>query len=1122
MLKGKLIYVDEHLGEVSYEVYGRETFNDLRLFLQNDDITDMQNHIKASKLYDKVIVPSDVADDNSLLVIPQEQIISPYPDASDFRRLDIKKSNKYKTNMTNRTFATRVSALVRYAEITGKKNYNNGTINQDHFETERLVHLGKSGYVRFAEGLVTEMNIKNKYVQLILHTVPDKTVPEGIFQELKVKDKFGNIVSTTPISTVGFKLNEETLGFPYTSRIVEETVNLFGMYDNMQDVLEAHPDKNTLWMLERNYTIVTDEILDDVMKEFNEFDGWIAFDTETTGLNINFKSRTGDADELVGVVLSKEIGTGYYFPLQQKLFPNLCNGDHWYFMEKYMKTFLETKKIICHNLQFDWKVAYIYDINVNCLFDTLLAFGVTKRYENPSYKLGLKTLVKNLFGLDMLDLGDFVYGTSFSDSNITFADLPYELVKDYAPTDGDMTLSLAKYIEETDMINKYDASKVLNIEVNFAKAVSYAEFFGYHIDTNKVPEMHEKILENMKKYSEEMFAIAGREFNPNSPQQLMTIMYDELKIEQTSDKRSSGKEVIATLKERTDENGNPKYPFVIALEKYRQNEGIYKNFLKRLHEFATPDGFIFSNVGQLGTDTGRTTAKDPNYQSYNDAVKKNVTPRRGYIHFDCDFSQIEYRVLASMAKQEQLIRDFADPDLDYHTYQASRMFSVPYALVSKALRSQSKGINFGLPYGMGDSSLGARIFGERTKATYEKAKLLRRKFFQGQEDIELFFKRVRDEGVQKGYTSTFFGRRRYYDRGTYSEGSIRRQAGNHVIQGTAADIYKLAVNRLFNRIVDEGWLGLAIINVFVHDELLVEVHESINPLYWLKAWREEFQLTIDGFCPLYAGAGWGKSWYEAKAQDLPVQFIDELVNSYSEGMDWHEDADRFLKDVNQMYADYKVRRVKDFILDPQNQGEIIKPIINSLLVEVTDKALNSIRHSSKAPELIKEYNEGLGKPIIPEDESAKVKVGDLKNYIFIFSKYYGYDMSGVDIKSPSDAQVVTSTSTVEAPKLEYNDDEFSIADYVTMKGYYKDPESRVIYFIDRPMTYNGVNTTIQHYLAHTGEFKQTGIYKVGLFNEQTRQATVYNAYLDDKGYNKLVQVYSILNRTRMNFAPMSM
>lgn len=1146
MLHGTLTYRDEHLGDVQYSVYANDNFDGIKFYFGDNSGGGMYtNYVNSQFLFDKQIKYLYDVHGNRLDDEEYKQVVDSMEAMSsarllesgagymydayetiqtpETRRLDIKTANKYKTNITNSDFCLRISSIVRYMQINGKKNYNQNLTfvsEEDHFQTERIVHVDDLGYIRYDMGLIKEFKLDSKYVSFHLTEVPDDIFDIGIFKELKQKDSYGNVLSTTPIVTIGFKFHAESLGFDYEPPMAKEPVNLFGVYETIEEVIEANPEKNTSWIMDRKYIIVTDDILESVLKEFMDYDGYIAFDTETTGLNVNFKSRIGEGAQLVGVVLSKEKGTGYYFPLQHKLFQNLCGGDHWYFMEKYMKVMLESKKIIGHNIKFDWKVAYIYDIVVNFVYDTLLALGVTKRYEEESYLLGLKAVISNLFGLDMFDLSDFVATANFSDSGITFADLPYELVRRYAPSDGDMTLTLFEFIEREAFLSKYEAEKIFEIEVNFAKAVAYAEFYGYHVDVPKIPAMRDEIHANMEKYKQQMFKIAGREFNPDSSPQLTKIMYEELGIEVIGDKPSTKKEILGTLMDRTNEDGSPKYPFVVALKKYRDNSGINKNFLKRLAEFSTPDGYIFSDTKQLGTDTGRTSAGDPNYQSYNDAVKKYIVPRPGYIHFDCDFSQIEYRVLASLAQQESLMAEFEDADLDYHTFQASRMFGIAYASVTKALRNQSKGVNFGLPYGMGDSSLGARIFGERNKVNQAKAAVLRRKFFQGQEKIEEFFERTRSEGVAKGYTSTHWGRRRYYHRTKFTTAEIRRQAGNHVIQGTAADIYKIAVCRMFNRIVDEGWLGKVLINVFVHDELLMEVHKSINMFYFFKAWREEFELDIEGFCKLYAGAGVGKSWVAAKKQDLPPQYISEIIAQYHEDMPWDEDLDAFTDKIVKGYEDYKIRRVKDYIVAEENQGEVIKPLINSLMVEKTESALKEIKLSENSSELICKFNVLLGADLIKDDKNTEKMTKDwtFENFLVFFGEQYGVDHRNVRVLSPDSTAAPSQIDTAEN-KLNFSDDDYSLADLIELRGYYLDETGDVdtLYIMDKNMTYNGLPTTVLNYIGSKNFLKTQGAIKIGLYDQSSKGIVVYDAFISEEDYRSLVLLYNTLAGVAFRF-----
>lgn len=1005
MLSGFLVYKDSQYGELKYNLLARDSFNDLKMQLTVDDKCDYESYQYKSKLYD--------LDENG--VVPTDLHID-IKDAS-IRRLDVKKTNKYKSTITNREFAMKISALIRYMQIAGKQQYNQQAGGNEFSATRKVDVIEiktkqKIGTIHYNMGLITQLDCENKYVKIHLETVPDSAFEESIFKELKEKDKFGRKLYSTPISIVGFKLGEEILGFPYIPEIAKEIPQGFGMYETIEEVIAAHPDKNTAWILDQEYHIVTDDNLEEIIKMFEDHDGLIAYDTETSGLNINFKSRTNEADQLVGVVLSRKPGEGYYFPLQHKLFANLCGGDHFYFMERYMRNLLENKKIICHNLKFDWKVAHIYDINVNCVYDTMLALGVTKRYEEESYALGLKDLTKNIFGRDSFELSDFVMGGSFGDSDIAFWDLPYELVRQYAPADTDNTYALYEFIEKEDIINKYNARKVFEMEITFAKAVAYSEFYGYHIDVENIPELQGKIVGEMERCKKEMFALAGDEFNPNSPAQLVTIMYDKLGVEKVGEKASTDKETLKTLASRTNPDGTPKYPFVKMLKTYRDNEGIYKNFLKKLPEFSTTDGYIFPDVLQIGTNTGRVSVKNPNYQSYNDIVKHYVVPRPGFMHFDSDFAQIEQRVLVSYAsimfndfESLALLQDFDDPDMDYHQYQAARMFNVPYAAVTKSMRQQSKGINFGLPYGMGDESLGTRIFGERNKENTKKAADLRKKFFQGQELIEDFFEKVRSEGVRRGYTETQWGRRRYYHKGVFSVAEIRRQAGNHVIQGTAADIYKQAVNNMFVRICKEGWLGKVLINGFIHDEMLMEVHKSINPYYFFKAWREEFEVKPSKYCRLYAGAGVGKCWYDAKKLDLHPLYINDIIEQYEEDMPWDENIDQFLKDAKEGFKEHKTRRVKDYILDEKVQGEIIKPAIGAMLADEMDKILEVV---SKDAEKIEQFNSILEETKLELNGNNKVK--GLQDQLRTFCLFHGLDYDKTDIKSLEDVKIETKST----------------------------------------------------------------------------------------------------------------
>lgn len=584
----------------------------------------------------------------------------------------------------------------------------------------------------------------------------------------------------------GFMFNRDYLSFDLKPQVIVQQSSSDGMYHTIEEIIEAHPDKEFSWLLKKDYRIVTDDTLQEVCDYIMSWDGYVYYDTETTGLNINFLSRTGQADQLVGVVLSVKFGESFYFPLQMKHIPNLCGGDHWYCMEHYLRPILEGKDLVVHNLSFDWKVAYIYGINCNIVHDTMAILELTYAEEIKDYKVGLKNNAKLLLNRDSLELSDLIIDNSWGENDIKFWDLPADCVRLYACADTDNTNGLLGYLTQNDILGKYGAHKVYEIEIAFAYAVGYQEFYGHHIDVSNLDKIREELGKEQNECMLQMIAMVGHEFNPNSPVQLRTVMYKELGIpEQVSRKTgkvTTDKDTLKKLAEITDAEDNIKYPFCVLMQKFRELEGVRK-IVDKFPEHMTQDGYLFSSVKQYGTTTGRVSITSPNYQSYNDPIKKNVIPRPGFWMFDTDYSSVEYRVLGNMVSNKRIMESFEDPDFDYHTYQAAHMYNVPYAAVTKKLRKAAKGINFGLPYGMGDESLGVRVFGEASEENTRKAAALRSAYFKGQEDIRDWFEHHRDKGVNLGYTETYFGRRRYYRRSDFSVNAIRRQAGNQVIQG---------------------------------------------------------------------------------------------------------------------------------------------------------------------------------------------------------------------------------------------------------------------------------------------------------------------------------------------------
>lgn len=345
-----------------------------------------------------------------------------------------------------------------------------------------------------------------------------------------------------------------------------------------------------------------------------------------------------------------------------------------------------------------------------------------------------------------------------------------------------------------------------------------------------------------------------------------------------------------------------------------------------------------------------------------------VKPRPGYLMADADYSQIEYRVLTALAGNEWLAKLFSDPDSDYHQLQASLMFGVDYAAVTGDMRKQAKSFNFGIPYGMGFASLAILLTGNSSPASIEEAKEKYELYFKNQPKTRKFFDTVKEQAQVNKYTQTFWHRRRYYSfedkdgkTNHARKAAALRQAGNAVIQGTAADVFKISVARNFKFIRDNRLLGKMIIINMIHDEQLFEIDTRyLNIKKIITCIGKNMQFKVDGFPPLYIGAGVGDSWDAAKGKDAeihptllenwtkemdaygiwvkdPMSLSDDNMHfSYdfstgNDAVDMRKSPDEWLKILNDGNMQFRIDKVKNYLLDDKNKGQIIAPAIGSLL-----------------------------------------------------------------------------------------------------------------------------------------------------------------------------------------------
>lgn len=712
----------------------------------------------------------------------------------------------------------------------------------------------------------------------------------------------------------------------------------------LQEIIEKNPDKSYVWLKGRKYHIISDqEEMRKICKQIWRHNGLVAFDTETTGLNVNITSRQGIGDVLVGMVFSIKPGEAWYFPMRHKKVKNLCEeSEISSILEIFFKPILENKDIVCHNGAYDWMVMYIDGIFINLVHDTYILFKLTLWNDHRNMELGLKSLTKQFLGRDSFELSDFVPGKWDSDL-FKFWDLDEESTKYYACPDTDNLIELLEYAENAGLLDKYNARKVYQIEVAFSLVKAYQEFHGHCVDMSRIDALVSDIKKDKEESYSEMVKIVGHDFNPRSTKDLPRVLYEELGLPVLDKTETGNPKTDKDVRKRfmqMEVQGKPKYPIINHLHRYLTAAQLESNFTKNIDKFATEDGLMFSEVKQF-LETGRVSVKNPNYQSYSDVVKHYIVPRTGYYMMDADYSSVEARIMVSMAGCKKMVEALKDPDTDYHTTKASDMFDVPYELVSKQLRQMSKGVNFGILYGLGDPNLGENLYGKKCPENTMKAKKQKERYFKGMEELREFIAVSKEIGVSELYSETYFNRRRYFDRRKQRIDTIERQACNARIQGTAADLYKIAMVKLLHEIRKNGLLGKILISCFIHDECLLEVSKSIDPAKMLKMLRSCMMLSIEGWCPLFIGCGYGNNWYEAKKTELPVQVQDFIIDTYGEtGLPiWDGDMNKLYDWQVATINDYKRDRVIDYVKNQDNWNKVFKPVENSLAYDVLGEVL---------------------------------------------------------------------------------------------------------------------------------------------------------------------------------------
>ncbi len=600
----------------------------------------------------------------------------------------------------------------------------------------------------------------------------------------------------------------------------------------------------------------------------------ISFDVETTSLD------TMQA-EIVGICLAVNPPVGYYIPInhidnaaqttsgQLSLFAGKVQRTSdqlsWKQVREALSVPLTSPDIpkVAHNAKYDYTVFERHGLRVAPIFfDTMIAEWLT---DPGSKHKGLKDLTFHRLGIEMTEISQLI-GKGKAQKN--FAEVPIEDAAPYGAADADMTLRLVEPLRNE--IREKGLEKILEIEMPLIPVLADMEQAGVGIDRQFFRQMSQDLDARLVALEKEIHEIAGEPFNINSTQQMSDILFKKLGLPTEGlRKTSSGYYSTAVSVLESLKSADPSGIIKLIME-YRELGKLKSTYVDALPMLANPEtGRLHTSFNQTGAITGRLASSNPNLQNIpirsevGQQIRRGFVARPGWQFLAADYSQVELRILAHASQDEALLEAFRQ-DQDIHRTTAAAVYGINLDEVTYNQRRFAKAVNFGLIYGMGAFRLA-----RDSELTLAEAENYIKEYFGRFPGIRRFLDSTKEKAKKQGYVETLLGRRRYFPvfRGQMS-GSNRqawlraeREAINHPIQGTAADIIKIAMLRLHNALHDGGYRSQMLLQV--HDELLLEVPEEelavIKPLM-IEIMTNAFKLDV----PLKVEASVGQNWLELK------------------------------------------------------------------------------------------------------------------------------------------------------------------------------------------------------------------------------------------------------------------
>lgn len=659
-------------------------------------------------------------------------------------------------------------------------------------------------------------------------TSPDETQLRKIFNELEFKT-----------------LAEKFLGGE--KKVVKKLPSqpdLFGFFQDNDQETEKKSSFESLKTLKHNYQLIENKEDIQNLCDFLLTKEILSLDTETTS------THPIDA-ELVGLSFAVNEFEAFYVPIPKErekaqeiieIFRPLYENDH------ILK--------IGQNIKYDFEVLCNYNIRLaGKMWDTMIAHYLIQ----PEYRHNMDDMAEAYLNYQTIHIDELLGPKGKNQKNMR--DLTPQEIYEYAAEDADVTLRLKNILEPK--LKEVGAEKLFyEIEMPLVEVLADMEMAGVNIDTESLKETSTELTQRMIEIEQEIYEMAGERFNISSPKQVGDILFEKMKIIEKPKKTKTGQyvtseDVLQTLK--------TKHEIVDKILKFRGLKKLLSTYIDTLPTLINRrTKHIHTSFNQTVTATGRLSSSDPNLQNIpvrgddGKEIRKAFIPDEGCMFFSADYSQIELRVMAHLSGDENMIEAFREGH-DIHAATAAKIYKEDIKNVTRDQRNKAKRANFGIIYGI-------TVFGlaERLEIERKEARELIDGYFQSFPKVAEYMEQCKQTAREKGYVETIFHRRRYLpdinSRNATVRGYAERNAINAPIQGSAADIIKVAMINIHRRMKEEKLRSKMILQV--HDELNFSVYPSekrIMERIVLKEMEHAYEMTV----PLMADSGWGNNWLEA-------------------------------------------------------------------------------------------------------------------------------------------------------------------------------------------------------------------------------------------------------------------